>query len=298
MALEFVKDRDNPVAFYGRTLPARPASATVTFYDSSGTSLLTPTVTLASVGAAGSASVSSVTNQRVFVVDDATGFVAGEHVWLDCADGWGGAVRLDEVASTTITLDAAPPGTIDTSAVVYPLKLTAIITAASVDTVGKHHRLDWVVTDTDGALHEFRQVASAVRMQWADPVTDVDAKRYVAANFTGWAASKTAGWFRDLAERATDRVRQEIRAKADYPHMMGDQDAFRECGYVALRLELAHLSLVPGGVDANDYADVQRRELGRQIGLALANTWVDRDDDGKVQADEVRGYGSIRLVRA
>ena len=298
MALEFVKDRSNPVVFYGRTLPARPASATVTFYDSGGTSLLTPTVTLASIGAAGTSSISTVTSQRVVVVDNATGITPGEWLWLETADGWKGAVRVDEVASTTITLEAAPPGTIAVSDVFYPLKMTATITAAAVDTTGKHHRLDWVVTDVNGALHEFRQVASVVRMLWADPITDTEAKRYVANNFAGWAASKTAGWFRDLAERSADRVRQEIRAKADYPHLMGDQDAFREAGLVALRLELAHLSLVPGNVDSTEYADVQRRELGRQIGLAIANTWIDGNDDGKVSADEVRSFHAVRVTRA
>ena len=81
-ALELVEDKAASVSYFPTSLSSRPSSATLVFKDPSGGTKETPSVTVATVGSGGYASVSSVTSQVVVVVDDATGFVPGMPVWV------------------------------------------------------------------------------------------------------------------------------------------------------------------------------------------------------------------------
>lgn len=298
MALELIQDTAAPVEFTPTDLPSRPASATLSFRAPGGGEKATPSVTVSVVGAGGFASVATVTSQTVIVVDNATGLSAGSRAWMETADGWTGAVLVSEVTSTTVTLEAAPPGTITTAAKIYGLTLTATIPSAATATRDAHYRLDWTITDNAGATHKRRQMAHVCAMSFRAALTDDEAARYMAATFPGFAVGLDAGHFRELARRASSRVRRLLQATGNFPHLVGDQDTFVDAGLVALRLELAQGDgLVPAGYDPSTYVSDQERALRKAVTEAVASNWVDRDDDGSVGPDDVRSMFTLRAVR-
>ena len=81
--------------------------------------------------------------------------------------------------------------------------------------------------------------------------------------------------------------------------MIGDPALFSAsgAGLAALRLELAHLSLVQGDFDPAEYIATTEKDLRRSIREAQANAFIDRNEDGIVAPDDVRGYYTIRAVR-
>jgi len=298
VAVKLAQDTAAAVTFYPEGLTeSRPASATLSFKNSGGTQKEAPTATLATVGSGGSASVSTVTSQSVVVVDNATGFTPGEWVWLETADGFKGPVEVDEVASTTITLAAPPPGTLTTAAVFYGFKLTTTLLAASTADRGTNYRFEWSVTDAAGSVHLLQQMAHVVRMRFPDAVTASEIKRYVVGQWPGESINKTAGWFRGLARRASARVKRLLQANGDYPHLMGEHSVFAEVGLAAAKVELIDEGLVPAGRDPDTYFGEAEDNLSRRLREARAETWVDRDDSGGVTADEIRGLTTVRAMR-
>jgi len=295
VALELLQDQPATVGIYPSTLASRPSSATLSFKSPGGTEKAAPSVTVAAV----SATVTSVASQVTFDVSSTTGIAAGAQVWMVTAGGWEGAVTVSELASSTVTLVSAPPGTVDTAATIYGLELSATIPLSATGTRDRFYQLFWTVTSADSSVSLHHQIAHVVRMQFADPVTDTEAKRYVSANWPGLAASKDAGFFRGVALRTNQRIRNLIQATGDFPHMIGDPDLFKAsgAGLAALRVELAHLSLVPGDFEPLEYIASTERDLTRGIREAMANAYVDRDDTGSNTSGDVQGMFTVRAVR-
>ena len=289
-ALELVEDKAASVNFFPTSLLSRPSSASLEFKTPGGTVKESPTVTVASVGSGGSAAVQSVQSQVQCHVDDATGFIPGAPVWLETADGWKGPVMVDEVEGTTITFESAPPGTLTNSATIYGLGLSATISSAATADRDKWYRLEWTITSDDSTVTVSREVAHVVRTQFVDPVATTEVKRYVAANWPGLAAGKTAGFFRTIATRANNRVRTLIQASGDFPHLVGAPSVFVDsgAGLAAVRIELAHQNLVPGDYEVATYVELTTNELLRAVREALANTYVDRGDTDSVNDGDVR----------
>ena len=297
MAVDIVTDTASPVGFTPVDLQARPSSSTASFVSPGGTEKATPAVTVASIGAGGVASVSTATSQTEITVDDATGISAGDWLWLECDDGWRGSIRVSEIEGTAITLESRPPGTVDTAAKLYGLSFSLTIPLSATGTKDLHYRIDYTITDNDGATAHRRQMVNVVAMTFPDPVSDTDVARYAAANFPGIATSKDAGWYRGISERSSERIKQKLIAAGSYPHRIGDQSVFTSSGLIAMRIELAHEGLIIAGFDPESYINTQESRLGKQIREAIANTWIDRDDDNAVDPGDVRGYYSIRLLR-
>ena len=298
MALDIIQDTSQIVRYEAADLPARPASATLAFRNPGGTTLATPSVSLTAVGSGGFATVSSVTSQTVMVVSNATGLSPGSRAWMETADGWSGAVRVSEEASRTVTLEAAPPGTVTTAAKLYPIELSATIPASATGTRDKHYRIEWTITDADGTAHKRQTMAHVCAMGFRDAITSDEVARYMAATFPGYAAGLDAGQFTELARRASGRVRRLLQAEGTYPHLVGDQDAFVDVGLVALRVELALAeALVPAGYEPSQYVADTERALKVAMGEALASNWVDRDDDQSVDEGDLRNAFAVRAVR-
>ncbi len=292
-ALELVEDRAAPVTYYPTSLSSRPSSATLVFKEPGGGTKESPTVTVSAV----SATVAAVTDQMTMIVSSVTGMDPGSSVWLETSDGWGGPVVIDEVSGSTITLESAPPGTVNTAAVFYGLGLAATLTSAATAERDKFYRLEWTITSADATVSVFREVAHVVRTQFADPVdpSGTEVKRYVAANWPGMAQSKTAGWFRGIAKRANNRVRTLIQANGDFPYLIGSTDVFVDsgAGLSAVRIELAHQNLVPGDYEIATYVELTTGELLRAVREAMANTYVDRGDTDSVVPGDVRQLNII-----
>ena len=297
MAVELVEDTAGAVELYPAT--SRPVSATAKFYDPHNTLVESPTVTVDTIGSGGTATIASVSSdQTTLTVDDATGITAGRWYWLDSANGWGASVLVSKVSGTTITLESIAPGTVAASDTLKGARCTATIAAASLDTRDMNYRVEWTVTGADGTARKYQTIVHCVRMQFHDPCTAEDAARYVSLSFPGYATSVDAGHWAEMAKRASQRVRRLLRASGNYPHLIGDQEDFQDAGLCALRLELAITDgLTPAGHEPAVYVDDQEKALSRTIQETLASQWVDRDDDGAEDPDDVRGLYVIRAVR-
>tara|TARA_R110000824_G_scaffold11125_2_gene48371 strand:+ start:575 stop:1492 length:918 start_codon:yes stop_codon:yes gene_type:complete len=298
-ALELLEDRAAPVIYFPTSLSSRPASATLVFKDPSGSTKETPSVTISTVGAGGSASVQSVQSQTHvhITAEDATGFIPGQPVWAETEDGWKGSLMVDEVDGVNVYFESAPPGTLTTGTLIYGLGLNASVTAAGTADRGQWYRLEWTITGADATVSVLREVAHVVRTQFADPIdpAGTEVKRYVAANWPGMAQSKTAGWFRSIAYRANARVRTLIQSNGDFPYLIGSPDVFVDsgAGLSAVRIELAHQSLVPGDYEIASYVELTTGELLRAVREAMANTYVDRGDTDSVDPGDIRQLAII-----
>ena len=296
MALELLQDQSRAVTFYPASLDARPSSAVLSFKSPDGTEKAAPSVTVASI----SATVASVTSQIKVTLNNSTNLTVGAQVWLTTSDGWSGAIRIAEIETGhVVTFDTAPPGTLDTSATLLGLGLSATIPSSATTTRDRFYRLEWTITDANSTVSLLHQIAHVVRMQFSDPVSDSEAKRYVAANWPGLAASKDAGFYRGIVGRANQRVRNLIQASGDFPHMIGDPELFQSsgAGLAALRLELALMSLTPGDFEPAEYVSSTERDLKRAIRESMGNAYVDRDDSGSVTANDVLGMWTLRVAR-
>ena len=298
MATEVTEDTAATVTAYPDG--AAPTSATATFYNAKGDSQSTPTVTVDAIGSGGTSTVGAVTSQTQFAVDNATGIETGRRYWLTSSAGWQAAISVSEVSGLNITLEHAPPGTIATGDTLKGLLLSVTLSAATdTNDRGLNHRVEWVVTGADSVVRRYRTIVDVVKTPWPDSVSADDASRYLAMAFPGYATGLDAGHFFELSRRASQRVRNILRSDGNYPHMVGDRDVFESAGLAALRLECATGdALIPAGYEPTQYISDQEETLRRLIAEAVANNWIDRDDDGAVEPGEVAPMFTIRVVRS
>lgn len=286
MAVEVVQDSAATVALFPDG--SAPASATAVFYGPTGGTISAPAVTIQSVGSGGTATVGTVTDQTTITVDDATGISAGDRLWYTSVRGWEGAVLVSEVDSLVLTLESPPPGVARVGDTLKGLRCTVSLTADDTDSRERNHRVQWLVTGADGAVRSFQTMVHVVRTQFsADQIVSAsDAAGYLASTFPAFAAGTDGGHFAALASRAANRVLRVLRATGNYPHLVGDRDAFADSGLVSLRIECAMTDgLVPAGYDPAIYVHEQERHLAALIGETVSNLWVDHDDDGVVDED-------------
>ena len=297
MSFEVVQDTAGDVFEYPLT---RPTSATAKFFSPAGADKGSIAVTVDSIGDGGTSTISAIgTLQTSLTVDDATGIEAGREYWVTSQNGWGAPVLVSKVNGTSVTLESMAPGTLQVSDTLKGLRLSATVAASMTDERGMFYRVEWTVTDEDSAVRSYQSIVHVVRMQFKDPITATDAARYVESTFPGYAVDVDAGHWAEVSKRASSRVRRILRASGNYPNMIGDPDSFRDAGLVALRIELAQNDgLVPPGYDPSIYATDSERSLKRVVGETLANQWIDRDDDGIVDPDDVRAIYVIRAFRA
>jgi len=299
VALEVTENTAAQVVDYPDT--AAPASATATFYNAQGVATSTPAVTVDAIGTGGAAVVQSVQSQTQFHVVNATGITAGRRYWLANDDaGWGAAVLVSEVDGVVITLESPPPGVLtnaDSKLVGLRLSVTLSATTDTADR-GLNNRVEWAVTGTDGVVRHYRTIVDVVKTPWPDSVTPQAAARFLAMSFPGYATGLDAGHYAELARRSSQRVRNILRSDGNYPHMVGDRSVFEAAGLAALRLECATAdALIPAGFDPSQYLIDQEHVLRRLIAEAVANNWIDRNDDGEVEAGEVAPMFTMRVVR-
>ena len=301
MALELLEDQAATLTLRPSGLDARPVSATVEFRKPGSTSA---TASGSATIGSWSTTISSVTNQTQFVVASASNLSQGLHVWITASDGWQGPALISEIEGTTITLEAALPGTLAASDTIHPFEMTFDLTSSHTAQRDLNYKALWAVVEHDpsggtGKKTIHQQIYHVVRTQFYPAVTGEMASRYILSQFPGMAGQMTAGHFEEMAKRASDRVRSRIQGAGAYPHLIGDPSVFQiDCGIHSLRLECAFEGLYPPGFDAADYSADQARALERAIHDALRSMqWIDKDDSGTVSPGEVKTTFSISASR-
>ena len=276
---------------------ARPVSASVKWYKpDSSTEVSSGAASLAFSGA--KTVTGTPTTQSEFSVDDAANLEVGSEYWMETADGWAGRVRISELTGNALTLETAPPGTVDDSATLRALAFSYDLTASDTENRDTHYRAEWTVV-TSSSTEKFNTIHNVVRMQFEPSIDSTDVKRYLDRTFPAVSASEDAGFFSEYARRANERVRLAVQEAGAFCHAIGDASIFRvAAGLSALRLELCLDGYVNAGYDPIELLREYEKAFKRDIRSALSGLqWIDGDDDGVVDVGEVRRPGMIRARR-
>jgi len=272
----------------------RGDTAEAAFYSKEGTLKATLTPARDSVDTTIEAVGSS---PDVLTVASATGIVVGREYWYgSVAAGWSGKVRVAEISGKVVRLDAAPPGLPAYGDTFKGLQYTASIDGTYLAQRGRNFRVDWRVT-TSGVQRGYRQVVHIVAMQFRAPCTPDDAKRIAMQSHKAWAHAEPFGTWLRVSEDANELVRKLLSKNEDYPHWIGDQDAFRAAGEIACRIVLASMGRVPSGFDGASYEADQLSRLNNAVREAIAGVWVDRDESDSATDDETSGVHNIAIER-
>ena len=289
--MRFLQQNQNaPVEFVP---PVRPASATLAFVSPAGVALSSPSVTLDPVSRA-IASVgdfSFTTGAGVGVV------VPGRPYWLVNPNEGAALVRPSSVSGTTVTYQDTLGVSVTAACLLYGATLSATIPSSATTQVGQWYQLRWLVTPVTGQVSSYLEPASVCRTVFLPPMTPDVAARHAGYAFPSVAAGKRSEYWVGVAERASRRVIQRVMASGRMPYLVGDQSLLVDAGMAALRIELARDGLIPPGFDGTTFVDRMEEELKQQMEFALAGAYYDEQDDGKVDASDLRSPKTIRLCR-
>lgn len=287
---ELVEQRSSSVAFAPRV---RAVSATFELFSPEGTrkasgtgNLDTTDTTVSAVG----------TSLDVVTLGSASGVRVGDEYWYVSLDGWAVPVRVGSVAGAVVTLDGPLPGRAQVGDAFKGLTFRATIGAIAGR--GTAFRLTWTLTDGDGLVDVVSERVAVVRSRFADPVSPADAARLAGDVSGSWARQQSAGRWRIIADRACSRVRAELVAQQDYPHLQYNTRAFLPAGEAAIRLELAHMGIVPTGTtDTTAFKVYLQDQVEKETRTGVAASWNDRNDDGFVDSNETLSRNEIVIER-
>lgn len=275
------------------TPDVRGTSAEAELYSPEGTLKATLSPTLDTVDTTVTA-IGATTD--LLTLTSATGVIVGREYWLGSASGWSAKVRVVEKNGNVVRLEVPPPGTPEVADTFQGIAWSVSILGSYLTTRARHYRIDWRVTGSE--VRAYRQTLHVVAMQFRPPVTADDAKRIAHQSHSGWARAEPYGTWLRIAEEASDEVRKLLQKDEDFPHWVGDQDAFRHAGEIACRMELARRGRIPSGFEGGVYIDDQSKALRIAVRDALGGVWVDRDESNTVDAGEVRSVRNIAVERA
>jgi len=258
-------------------------SASLTVYDSSGTSYQTPAVTLPT---AATTIASASANKLELNLTSTAGFGTNERVRVVC-DGVTYAPRVARISGGIAYLDTALPVTPQAGDPVSAIRLSATIAAGVEDDIGLDYRLEWQWASATDAGHSV-ELLDIVRWPWTCPITADTVREHLATVFA--VADRSDVWCQHVADRVSDMLQQDVRRAGRREHLLASADVFRELGNLAQTMILAELGYAKGddSVEAMRaaryaYEDRLERVLG---GL----TYYDADNDGAVDDGEATAW--------
>lgn len=286
--------------------PIRPSSATLVFRDPSGNSLSTPTVTVDALSR--TVTVAS-TAQPAQVATAATGTtgtptVGWPYWWTSVDDGaHESLVVLSEFDATVWTLETPVPGAtaIQVGDLFRGARCTATIPASATATKDANYTLEWTIVGADGLTYVYQDAAHVCRTLYRVAVSVAEARAFVTDAFPSHADTRSYGYFRRLAERASERVWRRLKRGGHLLQLVkssGSSSIFQGAGEVAVRIELLREFIVPpGAMDITQYRSQLDTELDREIEDAMTGVVYDADDDGAVDVGDEISSWSIPLRR-
>lgn len=298
MSVELLQARTSAQQLLAQTVVLKPdvrgTTAEAVFCDKAGTVKATLSPVLDDLAA----EVLSVgTSPDLLTLTEASDTpIVGREYWYVSVSGWSCKVRVAEVRGSIVQLDSAPAGAPAQGDQILGLEWRVEIPGTALTERGKFFRVDWRVTSAD-APRAYRTATPVVAMQFRAPALPDDAKRIALQHHKSWAQAEPYGTWLRVAEEATRLVRTELTKAEDYPHWIGDQDAFRIAGEFAIRLSLAGLGRIPPGFDGATFLTDQTTRMGQAIRAALGGVWKDEDEDGAVGAAETLGVNNIAIER-
>ena len=299
MAWEVLEDSTSTIIeVYPDTEDSYATTASAVAYDDTGTELASADVVIDGVSTTlASASGSSY---QSLTLTSSTGVTVGRSYRLVNAAGEIAIVTVAAKFGSVVTL-RDPPGFLTAPASgdsFRGIRISWTLPAATTATRGTNRRVMWTVTRQDGQVRAYSSIFHVVRTLFRDPVTADDVYAYVARLHPGSASAMTPSRRDEVADRANRRVRSRLLETQRRPHLLGDPDALREAGRVALQwvlLDDRHV-LVNSDEDLMDQLDALDNRMAVEVARAIdAMTWYDSDDSNTVDVGEVAPV-STRIV--
>lgn len=289
---ELVEGQNGPIAF---TPDARGLSATVEFRSAEDVLKASVSATLSLVNSV----VASVgASPDLLTVDTVAGMAVGDEYSYESIDGWRAKARVSTIVGLVVTLDGAPPGTPKVGDALKGLTFTATIPSSATTTRGSTYSLLWQVTDGAGVVTPQVERAAVVRAKFRDPATPDQAARLAQDIGPGWARVQTPGRWRRIADRANALIRGLLFEAQDFPHLVYNRAAFTMAADEAMRFALSELGVVPSSAgDLTSYQNRLDARLASAVRGGVAASWVDRNEDKRVDPDEAMGTSSSRIMR-
>ena len=248
-------------------------SASLTVYDSSGTSYQTPAVTLPT---AATTIASASANKLELNLTSTAGFGTNERVRVVC-DGVTYAPRVARISGGIAYLDTALPVTPQAGDPVAAIRLSATIAAGVEDDIGLDYRLEWQWASATDAGHSV-ELLDIVRWPWTSPVTADTVRDYMATVFQ--VSDRSDAWCASVARRVGDMMQQDIRRAGRREHLLASSDIFRELGNLGRTMVLAELGYAKGE-DSTEAMRAARYAYEDRLERVLGGlTWHDDDQDG------------------
>lgn len=284
--------------------PVRPASATLVFRSPSGSSLATPSVTVDSLSRTVSAAHATLPASKCTAASGTGTPVVGRSYWWTSSDDGAheALVTLSEIDANVWTLDAPVPGStsIQVGDLLRGARLTATIPSTATATKATDYVLEWSVTGADSIVYVYQETAHVCRTLYRVAVDVAQARAYVTDAFPAHATGRSHGYFRRLAERASERVWKRLKRGGHLAQLIrssGSFSIFEAAGEVALRRELLREHIVPPDASLATYREDLDAELDREIEDALGGTVYDEDDSGSADSAEQVQAWSIPIGR-
>lgn len=263
-----------------------PTSATCKVYDSQGTLLASPTVTLPTVANTvdGSASATG------FHLTTPTGFAAGQVIGITS----GGVTYVSKIArfeSPHVYLEDALPLTPDHNSPVKVLTMSASVPALGVSAIGGGYRLVWEYSSATASRSAAYQ-AAVVRWLWTSPVSGADVRSVLANSFQ---ERKSEAFCDRIAETVNARIQGQIQRTGRRPWLYLSPYVFAEAARQGIRYTLSEEGIYPGG-DAISAVRELRFAFDDAMTHALTAAAYDSTASGTV--DDSQPKGAIYTIQA
>lgn len=268
-----------------------PIAATLVVSKPDGTTVSSPAVTLPSL----STTCAAGTTAGALTLAAVTGLAVGDALKVTSL-GVDYVVKIAKLDTTNkiVTLEQKLPVTPAVNDAVKALKMTASVAAPGSALVGAGCRLTWTYNDAT-TTRRHGQAASVVRWPWTPPVAAQDVREVLAVSF---GMTRSESHCASVASRCNELIRGKLIQTGRRPWLYVSSEAFRPCADAGIRYVLAQDGIALGG---------QHYEALRENRFAFDDAFVatitsahgyDKDQDGKLSADELRPmFSSVRTVR-
>lgn len=260
------------------------ASASCEVIKPNGSQAATPAATVSSV----STTLATVTDAQTFTLTSAAGVSQGGY-YLVTGDGWTAVAEVSDLTGTSVVLTTALPEAPGVGDAFEGIEITATITAATLDAYG----VNWQVRVYKDQ-NECREIFHVVRHLFNPPCTEAECRQLV--NEVWRKGDLQAETYRNVAEAASERVKNRLLGSGRYAHLMGDPDAFKQAGKIAARLELVDLGLSGPGWDPQDYVEYYDERLNVAVGELVQSLSAYDSDEDDAHDDEAEHIRNIRWL--
>ena len=147
--------------------------------------------------------------------------------------------------------------------------------------------MNWRVVIADIYGRQLSHWFNVVRQVFPPAIGEAGVRRLVAHGYTSSGILKQPELLADIAEQASQMVRDRLRELTSWPALVGDPACLDEVGRIAARVVLfTDFALVPPGRDPEEYSNFVHNEFSKRCaGVVHRLGGYDTDDDGNFEEE-------------